>query len=98
MTAPRANPELPFLRGAVAPGLERRTMTLAPGASRPYRANEWRGALVVVDGGALELQWLDGRRERLGSGAVLWLAGLPLRALRSAGQGPVTVVALSRRA
>jgi hypothetical protein len=57
----------------------------------------WRGALVVVERGELELECLDGRRERFGRGDVLCLTGVRLRALRNPGHRAVLLVAVSRR-
>ena len=75
----------------------RREVVLAPGAVRPYVEEEWRGALVVVERGDLELECTRGGRRSFACGAVLWLAGLPLAALRTAGPGPTVLVAVSRR-
>jgi hypothetical protein len=72
-------------------------VTLAPGGAHRYVEAEWRDALVVVEQGAIELECTAGRRRRFERGAVLWLAGLPLRALHNAGSEPAVVVGVSRR-
>ncbi|MBA2533395.1 MAG: hypothetical protein H0V21_00120 [Rubrobacter sp.] len=56
-----------------------------------------RGALVVVERGEIELECERGTRRRFGRGSVLWVSGLPLRALRNSGRGPALLVAVSRR-
>jgi len=74
-----------------------RVVEVAPGGERPYDGAEWAGALVVVDRGEIELECPDGRRPRFAGGAVLWLGGLPVRALRNPGPVPAVLVAVSRR-
>jgi hypothetical protein len=75
-----------------------RVVELPPGGERPYDGAEWAGALVLVDRGELELDCPDGRRPRFAGGAVLWLGGLPVRALRNPGAVPAVLVAVSRAA
>jgi hypothetical protein len=72
-------------------------VTIPPGGEHPYDELEWRDALVVLARGELELESIDGGRLRLRRGAVLWLAGLSLRALRNPGAGVARLVAISRR-
>lgn len=86
-----------FLGRRLAPAFALRIVVVAPGRSRAYDATEWRGAIVVVERGAIELEGLGGSRRRFGRGAVVWLAGLPLRALRNRGREPLVLVAVSRR-
>jgi hypothetical protein len=76
---------------------ERRVVVVAPGRPRPYDAAEWRDAIVVVERGEIEVEGRAGGRARFGAGAVVWLEGLPLRALHSRGGEPVVLVAVSRR-
>ena len=77
--------------------LRRRSVRIEPGASRPYDDAEWRDALVVLEDGEVELEARCGRRLALRTGAILWLAGLPLRALHNRGTVVATLVAVSRR-
>ena len=85
-----------LLAGGRPPAFDARAVVLAPGEARPYEAAEWEGALVVVEQGEIELRCAGGDR-RLGPGAVLWLDGLGLRALRNPGAEPTLLVAVSRR-
>jgi uncharacterized cupin superfamily protein len=80
--------------------VELRTVVVAPGHPRPYDAAEWRGALVLVVRGEIELEAEGGERRRFRRGDVLALAGLPLplRALRNPGRDTAVLVAVSRRA
>ena len=73
-----------------------RLLTLGPGQRHPYDDAEWRGAMVVVERGAIELEWAGGRRSRCEQGEVLYLAGLPLRALCNAAGEPAMLSAVSR--
>jgi len=60
-------------------------------------AAEWRDAIGVVERGEIELECANGECCRFGSGAIVWLAELPLRATRNRGQAPVVLIAVSRR-
>jgi hypothetical protein len=96
MNAERPPPAL--LGRRLPPQFERRTTMLAPQGSRPYDEAAWRDALVVVAQGQVELEGLDGSRHRFGRGAILWLEGLPLRAIHNPGRAPALLVAIARRA
>jgi hypothetical protein len=89
---------LTFLGRWLSPAFDRRYLRLAAGASRPHQDAEWEGALVVVEDGAIELECVRGGRRRFETGAVLWLSGVPLRAMHNPGPGSALVVAVSRRA
>lgn len=82
---------------ALPPQLVRRVVTLAPGERCAYVAEDWADALVVVEDGSIELEAESGDRRSLARGAVLWLVGLPLRALHNVGRHPAVLVAVSRR-
>ena len=73
------------------------TVAVPPGRRLPFDEAEWRDSLVVVEHGEIELECLDGSRERFGRGDVLCLVGVPLRALRNPGRDAVLLVAVSRR-
>ena len=61
-----------------SPSFRTRTVRLPPGGSRPNHEDEWRGALVVVDAGVIELRCAAGGSRRFGAGSVLWFTGLDL--------------------
>jgi hypothetical protein len=73
-----------------------RLVAVAPGRTRAYDDAEWSDALVIVEHGEIELEGLSGSRQTFERGAVLWLAGLPLRALHNRGREPALIVAVSR--
>lgn len=73
-----------------------RVVRLRPGTERAYAEPEWADALVLVARGAVELEQTDGRRWRFGCGDVLWLAGLPLRALHASHPDGAVLLAISR--
>ncbi|WP_214407341.1 hypothetical protein [Pseudonocardia lacus] len=87
-----------FLHRRLGATFDKRVVTLGPGDTRPYRAEEWDDALVVVERGEVLLECADGGARRFAEGAVLWLAGLGLLALRNEGREPAVLVAVSRRA
>ena len=76
---------------------EVRRVAVAPGGTRPYDDAEWRDALVFVVCGRIELEGLSGRRRTFEPGAVLWLVGLPLRALHNHGRESAVMVAFTRQ-
>ena len=88
---------LSFLDGPLPPRFRLRAVTLAPGASRPFRAEEWADALVVVERGDVELECEAGVRRRFSAGAVMWLQGMDLRALHNPGAEDTVLSAVSRR-
>ncbi|MER5325961.1 hypothetical protein [Streptosporangium roseum] len=77
-------------------GFRRSEMVLACGEVRDYDAAAWHDAIVRVQGAEVELETVSGARRRFGHGAVLCLAGLPLRVLRNPGPGLVTLIAIGR--
>jgi hypothetical protein len=78
-------------------GFQLRTVSLAPGGERPYDADEWRDALVVVGRGRVELESRGGRRLAFGCGETLWLSGMPLRAVCNPGRETAVLIAVTRR-
>ena len=75
---------------------ERRTVTVEAGSERSYDPAEWFDALVLVEQGEVDLECCSGAAARFKQGDTLWLAGLPLRALRNPGPEPAVLVAISR--
>ena len=73
-----------------------RVVEVAPGADRPYDAAEWHDALVLVRTGRIELRGVSGARRAFGTGDLIYLQGVPLRALHNPGAEPAVLVAVSR--
>ena len=88
---------LTFLNRTLPPSFEVRVVALEPGGDRAYDAEEWRGALVVVESGEIELECVRGGSRSFRSGSVLWLFGLPLRTLHNRGREKAVLSAVSRR-
>jgi quercetin dioxygenase-like cupin family protein len=86
-----------FLGRPLGPSFRSRTVTIRPGATRPYEEAEWRDALVVVENGVVVVECHAGGRRTFGTGEVLWLTGMGVRALHNEGQESVVLVAVSRR-
>lgn len=86
-----------FLGRLVPPSFELRVVTIPAGCARAYEAGEWHDAIVVVDGGEVELEALDGERQWFGCGALVWLDGVLLRCIRSGPGEDAVLVAVSRR-
>jgi quercetin dioxygenase-like cupin family protein len=87
--SPRARP--------LPPRFRQRVVTLAPGDRRPFHEHEWDDSLVLVHAGELELECHRGGRRRFAAGSILWMIGLDLRAMHNPGDGPLVLVAISRR-
>jgi hypothetical protein len=58
-----------------------RLIMIPPGSERPYRAAEWRDALIRVERGSVELYSTSGGHLRLSKGAILSLDRLALRTI-----------------
>ena len=69
---------------------------VAPGDDRAYDESEWRDTLVVVRSGEIELRGVSGACCSFGRGDLLYLQGIPLRALHNPGDEPAVLVAVSR--
>jgi quercetin dioxygenase-like cupin family protein len=80
----------------VTPGFRLRAVEVQAAGERIYDEREWRDALVVVTRGEIELESMRGSRQRVSRGDVLWLAGLPLRAIHNHGADPAMLVAVCR--
>jgi hypothetical protein len=88
---------LSFVGRRLPSWVELRMVAVAPGHRLAFEQADWRDALVVVEGGALELECLGGSRQRFDRGDVLWLSGLPVRALHNPGGEPALLTVVSRR-
>jgi quercetin dioxygenase-like cupin family protein len=86
-----------FLGRPLGPSFQARTVTIAPGGTRPYDEAEWRDALVVVECGAVVVECGAGGRRAFEQGDVLWLTGMGVRALHNEGVESAVLVAVSRR-
>jgi quercetin dioxygenase-like cupin family protein len=79
------------------PGFVVRAVGVEPGGDRIYNEREWRDAIVVIARGEIELEAVNGERQRFRRGDILWLCELPLRALHNRGTDGAVLVAVSRR-
>jgi hypothetical protein len=75
--------------------VRRRVVVFDAHERRPYRSVEWRGAIVHVRRGELELVGASGRRYRFGAGSILWLCDLPLIALGNLSDTALELVVVS---
>jgi quercetin dioxygenase-like cupin family protein len=88
---------LTFLDGPLPSRFRLRGMTLDPGGTRPFREEDWRDALVVVEQGEIELRCQAGGSRRFSAGAIMWLQGMDLHELHNPGAEPTVISAVSRR-
>ena len=75
----------------------RRVLTIPPQETVPYVAEHWRGALVTIECGSVDLCCVRGGRRRFVEGAILFMDGLALKSLHNPGVEDAVLVALSRR-
>jgi|SoiMethySBSTD1v2_1073268.scaffolds.fasta_scaffold162996_3 hypothetical protein len=88
---------LSFLDRRLPSWIELKIVVVAVGERLAYDQAAWRDAVVVVEGGELEVEWLGGGRQRFIRGDLLWLSGLPLRALHNPGWEPAVLTLVARR-
>jgi hypothetical protein len=86
-----------FLGRPLGPSFRAHTVTIRPGGTRPYDEEEWRDALVVVELGSVVVECHAGGRRTFGTGDVLWLTGMGVRAVHNEGEESAVLVAVSRR-
>jgi hypothetical protein len=89
-------PSLSFLQLPLPPTVDLRLVAIPAGVAKPYLAEEWDDSLVVVERGAVELECLRGGRRAFPTGAVIFLAGLPLRTIHNPGAETALLAAVSR--
>lgn len=94
--AAAASQRLGLCPGSLPPGFRRWQVLLPPGSERAYDEAVWRDAIVLVEEGQIELVCLAGRRCRFERGAIVFLAGLPLRAIRNRAREPARLIAVAR--
>jgi hypothetical protein len=70
-----------FLDRRLPEWVDLRVVVIPPGARHGYEPEAWRGRLIVVERGAIELEFLSGRCLPCGQGYVGILMGLSLRGL-----------------
>lgn len=87
---------LDLLGRPLPPFLEVRVVVLSPGDRLVYEATVWRGALIEIDCGELDIELGSGVCCRLGAGTLFWLDGLAPEALHNRGYQPAVLVAVSR--
>ncbi|MCE3552518.1 hypothetical protein LWC33_13740 [Pseudonocardia sp. RS11V-5] len=75
---------------------DRRRIEIGPGESRPHVEAEWRGVLVVLEAGEIELRCHAGGHRRFAAGSVLWFTGLNLSSVHNPGAVPAVILAVSR--
>ena len=71
-------------------------LVLPPGCTHPFDPGQWRGALIVVERGAIELELRSGRRVPWPQSYIGTLSGLTLIALHNPGGRPAVITGVSR--
>jgi 2-methylisocitrate lyase-like PEP mutase family enzyme len=85
-----------LFRDPLPEGFSRRVFRVAPGLELGLEPGGLPDTIVVVEQGELELECRAGTRRRFGCGSMIPIALLPVAHLRSAGPGPLVLVAVSR--
>ncbi len=78
------------------PGFTVRTVVLPGSSSVEYDEAMWRGTLVILLAGRVELETIAGARRSFDPGDVLFFAGLRLRALHNRRTEEAILQAISR--
>lgn len=78
------------------PGLVRHTVTIEVGGSLRADGAASCGEIIAVDAGAIEVVTQSGATQRLGAGAVLFVAGLAHVELRCVGPTPAVLTGIGR--
>ena len=86
-----------FLDGVLPEWAAKRVITIGVGDHVLQSDEDWRGELVVVERGELDLELVSGRHCHFDEGAVLWLDGLRICVMHNPGRVPTVLVAVSRR-
>ncbi|HEX5194124.1 MAG TPA: hypothetical protein VFW09_15085 [Solirubrobacteraceae bacterium] len=73
-------------------------LVLPPGCTHPFEPGQWRGALIIVERGAIELELRSGRRVPCAQGYIGTLSGLTLIALHNPGARSAVITGVSRAA
>jgi hypothetical protein len=91
-----ASPPLSFLGRRLPPWVALHVVVIPPGSTHAFDPGQWRGALIVVERGTIELELRSGRRVSCGQGYIGTLSGLRLRALHNRGDRTAVISAVSR--
>lgn len=67
-------------------------VVLEAGESMPFRADDWRDAMVIVQSGSLEVRCSSGRTAAFGRGSVVCFQDVSLAALGAADEDVVLLV------
>ena len=81
----------------LAAGYECFRVTIPAGTDHPTSAEDWSGALVVIEQGAIEVVCRGGACRSFGRGSFLSLSWLPIVCLRNAGPADAVIAGYRRR-
>lgn len=87
---------LSFLGRRLPAWVELHVLVLPPGCTHPFDPSHWRGVLIVVERGTIQLELPSGRRLPCTQGYIGTLSGITLRALHNAGTCTAVVTGVSR--
>ena len=85
-----------LFRDPLPEGFSRAVLHVAPGLDVDLEASGVADPIVVVEEGELELECQSGARRRFGRGSMIPIARLSIARVRSVGEGPLVLVAVSR--
>ena len=86
----------PPVVGRIQAGFSVREIPVGPLEECVYDEADWRDALVIVERGTIELEWVHGARRQFVEGDPLSLSPLGLKLLRNPGPVPAVLSATSR--
>ena len=91
-----ASASLSFLGRRLPPWVRLHVVVIPPGCTHPFDPGCWRGALIVVERGSVELEQRSGRCVCCPEGYIGTLSGLSLRALHNRGDRTAVITGVSR--
>ena len=95
-TGDNAPSHISFLGRRLPPWVELRVVVLPATCRHPYEAEYWRGALVVVEYGSIELELHSGRRVCWPQGYIGMFYRLSLRSVYNGGDRTAVITGVSR--
>ena len=91
-----ASRPLSFLGRRLPPWVQLHVVVIPPGCTHAFDPGHWRGALIVVERGTIELELRDGQRVPCVQGYIGTLSGLRLRALHNRGDRTAVITGVAR--
>ena len=91
-----ASAPVSFLGRCLPAWVQLHVVVIPPGCAHAVEPGQWRGAMIVVERGTVELELRCGRRLIWAQGYIGTLSGMSPEALHNTGDRPAVITAVSR--